>query len=254
MLSSFLGFLTFSYSFVTINTAFKKEIKKMSRFCTNCGKQANPGERFCSNCGNGLAQPVPAQPAPAQPAPVYTPAPKSKKPLIISLCAGGAALVLVLVLVLVFALGDPYEKAVKRFENVLNGDMEQVELLAPNAYWRGDRSEAKLAAYQLHYKMQQEYGPDARYTIEILSATELDQTALMTYASEWVSEYYGDPTEIQEGYLLTGSNQLMANGVLIESHVSTIVALKIEDEWYLTNQGQLHFAAELFNIKNVPIH
>lgn len=224
----------------------------MRRFCTNCGKPVTADERFCSNCGNPLA---PAA-APAQPAPAYTPAPKSKKPLIISLCAGGAAFVLVLVLVLVFVFGDPYEKAVKRFEDVLNGDLEQVELLAPNAYWRsGDRSEAKLAAYQLHYQMQQKYGPDASYSIEIMNATELNQTMLMQYASEWVSEYYGDPTEIEEGYLLTGTVQLMSNGMPVESNnVATVVALKIEGEWYLVEQGRLRFAADVFNIKNVPIN
>ena len=96
----------------------------MSKFCTYCGKPLTPAERFCSNCGKQLA-PAPA-PAPVYntaPAPEYTPSPKSKKPLIISLCAGGAALLIALVLIFVFAFGEPYEKAVNDFVDVLNGDI-----------------------------------------------------------------------------------------------------------------------------------
>ena len=72
-------------------------------FCYKCGTQAAEGAAFCQSCGAKLVSDTPLQPAPTppQPAPVLA-APVKKKPKILPIIFGAAALVILIAIVLVF--------------------------------------------------------------------------------------------------------------------------------------------------------
>lgn len=72
-------------------------------FCYKCGTQAAEGAAFCQSCGAKLVFDTPIQPAPTppQPAPVLA-APVKKKPKILPIIFGAAALVILIAIALIF--------------------------------------------------------------------------------------------------------------------------------------------------------
>ena len=132
-------------------------------YCFHCGKPIPDGMRFCGYCGAPAAvppgQPQPAAPAPQQaphPAPGALPAGKSKKGLIIGLCAGGGALLLCAAVVLVLALF-----AFRSSGGESSGPFPVLELNGASASY-GDRLDALQPQFP---QLSEPEGMDARYPL-----------------------------------------------------------------------------------------
>ena len=253
----------------------------MSKFCFKCGGVSENDAPVCARCGAAFGDApvlVEQEPAPAETTPVETapaevpprrrhkaPAKKSKKPLVIIAAAIVAVVAFVLtgVVALVGTLGyflffapeytDPIDLY---FAAMYEGKVENVEKLAPKAYWnwRAEQSdmsrdacieEAQEWARLTSKSIKKQFGEDFFCTYEVVEKEELSDEDLRELAEVLERDYEISAKSVKKGYTVT--IDLNFNGD--EQKGQEITVLQIGYRWYLVE----HFNSPFGNHVYFPV-
>ena len=257
----------------------------MEKFCTNCGKEFNNDDMFCMQCGTKreMEQPAPQPVAPAmetapleQETPVmqketYTYAESyendnSEKPGRVDMilgwvkknvkwvAIGGGALLAVIILlaILVGSSGD-YTKPLDNYIDLMNGDIDVIADMAPEAYWEYCEDELDkdlddmIEEYEELYEdfilesLEEEYGEDISFSYEIVDEKELS-TKKLDAIKDGLKENYDiakksvtDGMELEVELTIEGDDDE-------DSDETDMYVVKIDGDWYtVTSSGSFSF-------------
>ena len=247
----------------------------MSKFCFKCGGVSENDAPVCTRCGAAFGdtpipvveEPIPAEAAPAE-APTRrrrnTPAKKSKKPLLIAV-----AIVAVVVfaftgvVTMVGALGyflffapeytDPIDLY---FAVMYEGKVENVEKLAPKAYWNRRAEETDMSrdacieeaqewARLTNKSIKKQFGEDFFCTYEVADKEELSDEDLRELAEVLERDCEISAKSVKKGYTVT--IDLNFNGD--EQKGQEITVVQIGYRWYLVE----HFNSPFGNHVYFPV-
>lgn len=248
----------------------------MSKFCFKCGGVSENDAPVCAHCGAAFGDtpiPVVEEPVTVEVAPVEAPhqsetkAPvkRSKKPLLILAAAIVAVVVFAFtgVVTMVGALGyflffapeytDPIDLY---FGAMYEGKVENVEKLAPKAYWdwraeATDRSrdacieEAQEWASLTSKSIKKQFGDDFFCTYEVADKEELSDEDLRELAEILERDYDISAKSVKKGYTVT--IDLNFNGD--EQKGQKITVVQIGYRWYLVE----HFNSAFGNRAYFPV-
>ena len=149
-----------------------------------------------------------------------------------------------LTLFLFFLLRAPYGSALKNYMNAkYMYEPKSVEDLMPEEVWDdleyyyGD----DVGYYEdlfddYHYDhvidMEEEYGPDFKFTYDILEKDKVSSGKLGRIASQLEEDYYIDPDDVKQGYFLTIEVN-MEGDYDSDSEIIDVLVLKIGNSWYV---------------------
>lgn len=236
----------------------------MSKFCFKCGGVSENDAPVCARCGAAFGdtpipvveEPVPAETAPVEATPAEAPvrrrrtppAKKSKKHLVIAVAIIAVVIFAFTgVVTMVGALGyflffapeytDPIDLY---FAAMYEGKVENVEKLAPKAYWdwRAEATdssrdtcieEAQEWASLTSKSIKKQFGDDFFCTYEVADKEELSDEDLRELAEILERDYDISAKSVKKGYTVT--IDLNFNGD--EQKGQKITVVQIGHRWYL---------------------
>ncbi len=211
-------------------------------FCPNCGTQIDENALFCGVCGTKLSaneQPQYEQPQYEQPQyeqPVYPQAPK-KNNIALFIAIGAVAVVAVVAIVLLLVLGGggsgSAKGAVELYMDVVTGDFEKLENMAPKAVWNYLEDEEDITIKEMKSEMKESLSllSEMKITYKVGDSEKLDKDLTEDIAEELADIYDLDENSIKEAR--TFEVEITAK-VLGESMTESeeVTVIKVGGSWY----------------------
>ena len=220
----------------------------MSKACSNCGTVLEDNAAFCANCGTQSE--VAAAPAPV----------KSKKPMIITIVAVVAALI-VAGIVFLFILGDSYTTPIERAIDItFKGDFDDLGDYAPDAYW-DNQSDTRENAIQELKDQGKEYvkeltdglsdifGSNYKVDYEINDKDSLSKGKLALIGKALEENYGIAADEVSSGYKVNLTVSIKGSKDNA-SATAVVTCAKIDGTWYMIRHSgeNLSFLATMEDV------
>ncbi len=221
----------------------------MSKTCAKCGTSFEDDARFCTNCGSNefisKAETQQQYYTPQGNQDFYTPvAPEKKSKKRAAKVTIGVILIIALVatLLIVFLGRKPYQSAINNIEDIIAGEFEAVEKLAPEKCWDKFKDTHNITAEDLSDELADAwddieklidtvYGSDFRISTKILMDEEIEGRDLKNIKEVLEVNYDIDADEVGDGYF-TKIQITIEGSEDIDTISLPISFIEISGEWY----------------------
>lgn len=221
----------------------------MSKTCAKCGMSFEDDARFCTNCGSNefisKAETQQQYYTPQGNQDFYTPvAPEKKSKKRAAKVTIGVILIIALVatLLIVFLSRKPYQSAINNIEDILSGEFETIEKLAPEKCWEKFEDTYNATAEDVADEVADiwdniektigtVYGSDFRISMEILKEEEIEDRDLKKIKRVLEVNYDIDADDIGDAYF-TKLRVTIEGSENIDTISLPISFIEIEGEWY----------------------
>lgn len=203
----------------------------MNEFCTNCGNEIAEGAVVCTNCG----QPVAAAQSTGFDIKKYLP-----------IGIGAVAVILVIILA-VSLFGGGYKKPLDYRIQMLNGNFDNLEKMAPPEYWEyyedeydediddiKESLEENYEDYVLDY-YEEEYGDNVKFSVSNVKKDKLSEKKLDNIRDGLKDNYGIAKKSVTEAYELEFDTKIKGDDDEEEDEGELIVA-KIGGKWYACSE------------------